>query len=85
VRQGKEKLALANISGSMMIQATVPSGLGLLFTPWRFDAPLMIASGITLMAIGILYTLFRRGRVSGVTLMPMAGMYALFAAILLMY
>jgi hypothetical protein len=29
VRQGKTKLALANISGAMMIQATVPSGIGL--------------------------------------------------------
>ncbi|MCW2642891.1 MAG: hypothetical protein JWP76_5197, partial [Dactylosporangium sp.] len=27
-RQGKMKLALANISGAMMIQATVPSGIG---------------------------------------------------------
>ena len=32
VRQGKTPLALANISGAMMIQATVSSGLGLLFT-----------------------------------------------------
>ena len=32
VRQGKIQLALANISGAMMIQATVPSGIGLLFT-----------------------------------------------------
>jgi Ca2+/Na+ antiporter len=40
VRQGKERLALANISGAMMVQATVPSALGLFFTPWVFDAPL---------------------------------------------
>jgi cation:H+ antiporter len=33
VRAGKTQLALANISGAMMIQATVPSGIGLLFTP----------------------------------------------------
>jgi cation:H+ antiporter len=33
VRQGKERLALANISGAMMIQATVPSALGIIFTP----------------------------------------------------
>ena len=30
VRQGKLQLALANISGAMMIQATVPSGIGIL-------------------------------------------------------
>jgi cation:H+ antiporter len=38
VRQGKTQLALANISRAEMIQATVPSGLGLLFTTWRFGA-----------------------------------------------
>src|SRR5262249_13529838 len=30
VRQGKTHLALANLSGAMMIQATVPSGIGIL-------------------------------------------------------
>ncbi|MCU1343904.1 MAG: sodium/calcium exchanger rane protein, partial [Acidimicrobiia bacterium] len=40
VRQGKTDLALANISGAMMIQATVPSGLGIMFTSWHFHAPL---------------------------------------------
>ncbi|MBS0318377.1 MAG: sodium:calcium antiporter, partial [Proteobacteria bacterium] len=45
VRQGKERLALANISGAMMIQATIPSALGIFFTPWLFDGPLL-ASGI---------------------------------------
>ncbi|MGF2075800.1 hypothetical protein, partial [Enterococcus casseliflavus] len=34
VRQGKYRLALANISGAMMIQATIPTALGLFFTPW---------------------------------------------------
>ncbi len=38
VRQGKERLALANISGAMMIQATIPSALALFATPWLFDA-----------------------------------------------
>ena len=32
VRQGKHRLALANISGAMMIQATVPSAFGLFYT-----------------------------------------------------
>jgi cation:H+ antiporter len=32
VRQGKYRLALANISGAMMIQATIPTALGLFFT-----------------------------------------------------
>ena len=35
VRQGKENMALANISGAMMIQATIPTAFGLFGTPWR--------------------------------------------------
>ena len=61
VRQGKTRLALANISGAMMIQATVPSGLGLLFTPWRFDTPLVLAGLATMAAIGYLLFLLRPG------------------------
>jgi cation:H+ antiporter len=62
VRQGKERLALANISGAMMIQATIPSSLALFATPWLFDAPLKAAGVITMIAIGYLWWLFQRGR-----------------------
>lgn len=61
VRQGKERLALANISGAMMIQATIPSALGLFFTPWLFDGPLMVAALTTMAAVAFLWSLFRRG------------------------
>jgi cation:H+ antiporter len=81
VRQGKTKLALANISGAMMIQATVPSGLGLLFTPWRFDRPLLLA-GIATMA-AILYLLWAlRNRITRARLAAAALFYLAFAAIL---
>ena len=50
VRQGRERLALANISGAMMIQATVPAGLAMLFTPWHFDGPLIAAAIVTTFA-----------------------------------
>lgn len=82
VRQGKEKLALANISGAMMIQATIPSALGIYFTPWLFDAPLIVAGIITMLAVLVLYLLFNKGRVSAKTLMPVALLYAVFAAVI---
>lgn len=50
VRQGKIRLALANISGAMMIQATIPVAFGMIFTPWLFATPVMIAALITLSA-----------------------------------
>jgi cation:H+ antiporter len=50
VRQGKVNLALANVSGAMMIQATIPAAFGIFFTPWLFEAPIMIAAAITILA-----------------------------------
>jgi cation:H+ antiporter len=79
VRQGKTKLALANISGAMMIQATVPSGLGLLFTRWRFDGPLLWSGLVTMAAIGYLLATLRRGRLTASRLTLAAALYAVFA------
>lgn len=61
VRQGKTQLALANIAGAMMIQSTVPGGIGLLMTPWRYDAPLTIAAVATMISVGYVLLLMRRG------------------------
>jgi len=80
VRQGKERLALANISGAMMIQATIPSSLGLFATPWLFDAPLIVAGVVTAIAIVYLWWLFQRGRVDARWLLPVGLLYGVFAA-----
>ncbi|HEX7387420.1 MAG TPA: sodium:calcium antiporter [Castellaniella sp.] len=79
VRQGKERLALANISGSMMIQATIPSALGIFFTPWLFDPALILSGAVTLMAIIFMWFLFRRGAVKAQTLITASAFYAVFA------
>jgi cation:H+ antiporter len=82
VNRGKTQLALANISGSMMIQATVPSGLGLLFTPWHFTAPLLLAGIITAAAVVYLLVLLKLNRLTPVLLTATAGFYSVFAVVL---
>ncbi|MFJ2516127.1 sodium:calcium antiporter [Streptomyces griseoviridis] len=79
VRQGKTRLALANISGAMMIQATVPSGIGILFTTWHFDAPLLWAGLVTMAAIGYLLLTLRAHRLTPSRLTVAAGFYVVFA------
>jgi cation:H+ antiporter len=79
VRQGKTRLALANISGAMMIQATVPSGLGILFTPWRFDGPLLLSGIVTIAAMVFLLAALRSGRFTAKTLTLAAAFYGVFA------
>jgi len=80
VRQGKERLALANISGAMMIQATVPSALGIFFTPWIFDTYLALAGLFTMISVLFLWHTFRRHKLSASRLALAAGFYVCFAA-----
>ncbi|MFY1919979.1 sodium:calcium antiporter [Achromobacter xylosoxidans] len=82
VRQGKERLALANISGAMMIQATIPSALGIFLTPWLLDGPLLAAGLFTMLSISLLWLRFRRAGMSVPALSAVGGFYALFAAYL---
>jgi cation:H+ antiporter len=79
IRQGKHRLALANISGSMMIQATIPTALGLFFTPWIFDSALAIAAGITAIAVLGLMVLLRRNALTPIRLTAFAIFYLIFA------
>lgn len=79
VKQGKTSLALANISGAMMIQATVPSGLGILFTPWHFNGPLVLSGVITMLGILYLLWLMRTHRFTSGRLAISMGFYAIFA------
>ena len=82
VRQGKERLALANISGAMMIQATIPTALGVYFTSWVFSRELIVSGVITMAAVAALLGLFSKNAVTARALIPLAGLYALFIAII---
>lgn len=81
VRQGKHRLALANISGAMMIQATVPTAFGVIFTPWILDHTLLVAGGVTLAAVLALWAAFRGGWVNRWFLVGIAALYGLFVLI----
>jgi cation:H+ antiporter len=53
VREGKDTLALGNITGAMVFQSTLPVSVGLLFTSWRLE-PAALAAGATALAGGAL-------------------------------
>jgi cation:H+ antiporter len=83
VRQGKHRLALANISGAMMIQATIPTALGLFFTPWMLSPPLLLAAGVTAVAVLVMFLAFRHGWISRRMLAAMSLFYVAFISLLL--
>jgi cation:H+ antiporter len=82
IRQGKVRLALANISGAMMIQATVPTAFGLFFTPWALDPALVTAGIVTLASVGVLFLAFWRGWITRGYLAAMALFYVAFAVLI---
>lgn len=82
IRQGKKQLALGNISGSMMAQATLPVAFGLLFTQWRIGPGLLLAGGLTAGSVLVLYLLSRRRTPSALTLSLFALPYALLLFLL---
>jgi cation:H+ antiporter len=78
VREGKDSLALGNITGAMVFQSTVPFGIGLIFTDWALsaDAALSVALGLAGGFLAYL-ALRRRGRFE---LLVVVGWFALYAA-----
>jgi cation:H+ antiporter len=78
VRQRKPDLALANISGAMMIQATIPSALGMFFTPWMLDRALLWAGIVTMASIAGLYLLIRLHKLTARRFSMFALLYGVF-------
>jgi cation:H+ antiporter len=65
IRQGKDTLAMGNMTGAMVFQASFPVTVGLLFTEWRLDQTGLVAAVIALVAGGVLWATLRlRGRLS---------------------
>jgi cation:H+ antiporter len=59
MRDGKDTLALGNVTGAMIFQSTVPVAFGVLFTPWNL-APLdLFAVVLALASGGLVYLTLR--------------------------
>jgi cation:H+ antiporter len=80
IRQGKDHLALANITGAMVFQSCIPVALGLAFSPWRLTNPELLAGAIALASAAILYINLRDSELKTPALMIGAAAYAIFLA-----
>jgi cation:H+ antiporter len=78
VKDGKDSLALGNITGAMVFQSTIPIAFGLLLTDWDLDKFALVSAGLGV-AGGILayWALRLRGRFEP---LPIVLWTALFAA-----
>ena len=57
--QGKDQMAVGNITGAMMFQSTFPVGIGLLGTNWMLDDRVLVAGGMSILTSAILLIVLR--------------------------
>jgi len=80
VREGKDSLALGNITGAMVFQSTIPVAFGLAFTDWDLDRYAVISGCLGLAGGALAYlTLRMRGRFG---LAPVVAWTCLFGSFL---
>ena len=78
IRQSKDHLALANITGAMVFQSCIPVALGLAFSPWHLTNAELLAGSIALASVVILYINLRDSELGTPTLMIGGAAYAIF-------
>jgi len=78
IRQSKDHLALANITGAMVFQSCIPVALGLAFSPWILPAPELLAAAVALVSVAILFFNLRDSELGTPMLMVGGAAYAIF-------
>jgi len=83
--KGRDTLAIGNITGAMVFQATFPVSVGLVFTDWRltgmalFSAVIAIASSVFLLG-----TVIVKKRISPLTMLFSGCLYLVYAIVLIL-
>lgn len=80
IRQSKDNLALANITGAMVFQSCIPVALGLVFTPWHLTSAELLGGAIAVFSAALLYVNLRDGELGTPTLILGGVAYAVFIA-----
>jgi cation:H+ antiporter len=89
VRQGKDNLALGNISGAMVFQAAVPPSIALVFAPqaWVIGPDTVLAffsAAIAMASLAVIVVpALRRGRLSAMALLTGGAFYVLYLGLVL--
>ena len=79
VREGKDALALGNITGAMVFQSTIPVAFGLILTDWDLDRFAMLSAGLGIAGGIVAYWALRlQGRFSVPAIVAWAALYAVF-------
>src|SRR5215211_4356620 len=79
VRDGKDALALGNITGAMVFQSMIPIAIGLAFTDWDLDRFAVLSMVLGLAGGIVAYWALRlRGQFNAPAILAWGGLYAVF-------
>jgi cation:H+ antiporter len=82
MREGKDSLALGNISGAMVFQSTIPVGIGLVFTGWHLTTSATVSVVLGLAGGLLAYAVLRRrGRFDLPAIAVWLALYATFIVV----
>ncbi|MGH2984346.1 MAG: sodium:calcium antiporter, partial [Solirubrobacterales bacterium] len=77
VREGKDSLALGNVTGAMVFQSTIPVGIGLIFTDWELSGNAAVSVSLGLAGGVLAYWVLRlRGRFELPAVLAWMALYA---------
>jgi cation:H+ antiporter len=77
--QGKDTLALGNITGAMVFQSVLLPSIGIIFTDWHFVSGSLLPVVITFLSVGFVYLSLRlRRKLNAFVLMAGGLFYAVF-------
>jgi cation:H+ antiporter len=81
IREGKDSLALGNITGALVFQSSVPIALGIALTPWQLPGTALVAALLALTGgVVAVWSLHVRGRFSGSAILGWALLFSVFLA-----
>ncbi|MBK5232686.1 MAG: sodium:calcium antiporter [Thermoleophilia bacterium] len=84
VREGKDALALGNITGAMVFQSTIPVFFGMVFIDWNLDHFAIISMILGLLGGAVAYwALRKRGEFGKVAIVLWATFYLTFLGVVL--
>jgi cation:H+ antiporter len=90
IRQGKDTLAIGNITGAMVFQATIPTAIALAFAPetWVIDAhslPAFASAAVAFASVALIAVpMIRRGRLTGRALLGGGVLYTGYVGFILL-
>lgn len=81
VRQGKDNLAMGNVTGAMVFQSCIPVSIGIVFTDWDLTTTALISTVIALGSTAVVYASIRsRGYLSAYVLSRAGLLWVVFVS-----